>query len=190
MKQLYLQSGTRNGEIYKTVNEQSRPFSLVNASLESTKTSLQSHLVKIVPFSGIAYSQTIVPGEHFSFMLAAVDQRGFVYLVDFQRNKYNIVARAGVPGSCICFNSTRRNEVFVGLTDKSIHCYNTDNGQIVAKFAGFHKASPIQIQSHPTLSIALSYSHQEAILWDTEKQTRKRLLAGVTEVGLAQVYLI
>lgn len=56
--------------------------------------------------------------------MAAVDQRGYVFAIDLEKNKYWLVSRTGVSGTSLAFNSVNRRELLVGLSDHTIHCYN------------------------------------------------------------------
>ncbi|KAI9105257.1 hypothetical protein DFS34DRAFT_598702 [Phlyctochytrium arcticum] len=112
------------------------------------------------------------------FVMAAVDQRGYVWVFDFGKNKYWLVARSGVSGTCISFSSIRRRELILGLADCSLHCYNIDSCQLVAKLPAYHNCEPHQLSVHPTKPLAISTSLSEGIIWDTELWERKRLLVG------------
>ncbi|KAJ3407502.1 TBC1 domain member 31 [Chytriomyces hyalinus] len=114
----------------------------------------------------------------FAYVLAAVDQRGHVFAFDIPKNKFWLVARSGVSAVCMTFNSVRRREIILGLSDNSIHCYNIDTNLLVARLPAYHKSAPLAISVHPTLPLAISNSSTESILWDTEKWERKRVLMG------------
>ncbi|KAJ3058640.1 TBC1 domain member 31, partial [Podochytrium sp. JEL0797] len=113
-----------------------------------------------------------------AFVFAAVDQRGHLFAIDVPKNRFWLVARSGVSAVCMSFNAVRRREVIVGLADNSIHCYNIDTNQLVARLPAYHRSEPMAISVHPTKPIAISNSRSESIIWDTEKWERKRLLMG------------
>ncbi|RKO83636.1 WD40-repeat-containing domain protein [Blyttiomyces helicus] len=89
-----------------------------------------------------------------------------------------LVARIGVSGTCIAFNVVRRRELIVGMSDNSLHCYNIDTCQLIAKLPSYHNSEPQHISVHPHAALAISCARSEAILWDTEVWERKRLLLG------------
>ncbi|TPX40312.1 hypothetical protein SeMB42_g04226 [Synchytrium endobioticum] len=170
-----------------------------------------------IPFTCVCFSSETARSNHpselhlaaFSCLMAAVDQRGFIYIMDFLKNKWTLVARTGVSGTCAAFNIQRRRELFVALSDCSIHCVNTgksspcprrrlpgppplismqtiDTGQLVAKLPAHHLSKPRHISTHPTESLAITSSDTEAILWQTETFTQKRVLMGAASVGVQQ----
>ncbi|KAI8607774.1 hypothetical protein BC830DRAFT_1157806 [Chytriomyces sp. MP71] len=114
----------------------------------------------------------------FAFVIAAVDQRGHLYALDMPKNRFWLVARTGVSAVCITFNTVRRREVILGLSDNSIHCYNIDTNQLVARLPAYHRTEPQAISVHPNFPIAISNSRTESIIWDTERWERKRVLMG------------
>ncbi|KAI8850295.1 hypothetical protein BC829DRAFT_389720 [Chytridium lagenaria] len=122
----------------------------------------------------------------YSFVLAAADQRGHLFALDFPKNKFWLVARSGVSATCMSFNTVRRREIVVGLSDNSLHCYNIDTGQLVAKLPAYHRAEPHGISIHPSQPIAITTSRIECILWNTEKWERKRVLEGAGPPGVQQ----
>ncbi|KAH6570797.1 hypothetical protein BASA60_007519 [Batrachochytrium salamandrivorans] len=121
----------------------------------------------------------------YSFVLCAIDQRGHIYAIDFVANKFWIIARTGVAASAVCFNSVRRREIVVAMADRTIHCYNIDNCQLIAKLPVVHQAAVHCIAVHPTRPLAISTSCTESVLWDTENWERKRILVGSTS-GMQQ----
>jgi WD40 repeat protein len=100
--------------------------------------------------------------------------------------RFWLVARTGVSASCLTFNSVRKRELLIGLSDHTIHCYDIDTCQLVAKLPAFHQSGPTQISVHPTKPLAISSGFTEAVLWDTESWERKRLLEGGDHQGLQQ----
>ncbi|ORY31167.1 hypothetical protein BCR33DRAFT_724099 [Rhizoclosmatium globosum] len=113
-----------------------------------------------------------------AFVVAAADQRGHLFALDLPKNRFWLVARSGVSAVCMAFNSVRRREVIVGLADNSIHCYNIDTNQLVARLPAYHRSEPLHISVHPSKPFAISNSRSESIIWDTEKWERKRVLMG------------
>ncbi|KAI9331208.1 hypothetical protein BDR26DRAFT_683408 [Obelidium mucronatum] len=118
----------------------------------------------------------------FAFVICAVDQRGHLFCFDVCKNKFWLIARSGVSATCMAFNSVRRREVIVGLSDNSIHCYNIDSNQLVARLPAYHRSEPTAVSVHPNKPIAISNSRSESIIWDTEKWERKRLLMGAGQL--------
>ncbi|KAI8915528.1 hypothetical protein BC831DRAFT_432109 [Entophlyctis helioformis] len=155
---------------------------------------------KNVPFACICFSREMAnpssvepfdakppgPPVFYSYVMCAADQRGHIYATDFVRNRYWLVARTGVAGTSVCFNAVRRREIIIALADRSIHCYNIDNCQLVAKLPVFHQSAAHHIAVHPTRPLAISTSNTEAILWDTESWERRRILVGSAS-GVQQV---
>ncbi|KAI9136457.1 hypothetical protein BKA69DRAFT_1170674 [Paraphysoderma sedebokerense] len=158
----------------------------------------QPHLAKPVAFTCTAFSSNhaqfsgtdskpILPATKLSpSLLAAVDQRGHVWIFDLVHNRFNLMARIGISGTCLAFGANQKREVLIGLADCSFQCYNIDTGQLVAKLPSHHTQNPTTISTHPSLPLALSTSQSEVILWDTNKWTRKRVLTGAQSVGVRQ----
>ncbi|KAJ3147855.1 TBC1 domain member 31 [Geranomyces michiganensis] len=140
---------------------------------------------RAVAFTRVCFSRAVRSAasddkgsNSFGALMAAVDQKGGVYVFDFLNNKYWVVAKSGISGSCLTFNAVRRRELIVGLSDNSIACYNIDTLQLVSKLPAYHTSRPCILAFHPTLPLLISTSHTESILWDTESWERKRLLVG------------
>ncbi|KAJ3027429.1 UNVERIFIED_CONTAM: TBC1 domain member 31 [Siphonaria sp. JEL0065] len=164
----------------------------------SSNSKASSSFVRPVPFSCLASSKEMPFGNikttlnsseilnnstdsfdsSFAFVVCAVDQRGHLFAFDVCKNKFWLVARSGVSATCMAFNSVRRREVIIGLSDNSIHCYNIDTNQLVARLPAYHRSEPVAISVHPNKPIAISNSRSESIIWDTEKWERKRVLMG------------
>jgi hypothetical protein len=122
----------------------------------------------------------------YSFLMSIADQRGNIYVLDFVKNRFWLIARTGVSSTCLVFNSIKRRELIVGFSDHTIHCYNIDTCQMIAKLPAIHQSAPLTISVHPTKALLLSTSNTEAILWDTDAWERKRILEGIDEHGLQQ----
>jgi WD40 repeat protein len=112
----------------------------------------------------------------YTYILALSDQRGHVYIFDFLKNKFWILARTGVSATALQFNSVRRRELIVCLSDCTIHCYNIDTCMLIAKLPIYHHSSPRNISIHSTKPLVLTTSDTESILWDTESWERLRVL--------------
>ncbi|KAJ3008178.1 TBC1 domain member 31, partial [Thoreauomyces humboldtii] len=145
-----------------------------------------------VSFTRVCFSRELAsesnakpPRTSYAVVMAAVDQRGAIYAFDFQKNKFWIVAKSGISGSCIAFNPIRRRELIVGLSDHAIVCYNIDSCQIVCKLPAYHTSPTYSLSTHPTRPLLISTGQNESILWDTETWERKRLLVGA-QLGIQQ----
>ncbi|TPX59801.1 hypothetical protein PhCBS80983_g02246 [Powellomyces hirtus] len=86
-----------------------------------------------IVFTRVCFSKEMrVPSEKtrkhtaYAIVMAAVDQRGGIFVFDFMKNKFWLVAKSGVSGSCLTFNPVRRRELIVGLSDNTIVCYNIE----------------------------------------------------------------
>ncbi|KAJ3174752.1 serine/threonine-protein kinase HAL4/sat4 [Irineochytrium annulatum] len=86
----------------------------------------------------------------------------------------------------MAFSMVRKRELILGLSDNSLHCYNIDTGQLVAKLPAYHRAEPMTISVHPSMPYAMTTSRVESILWDTEKWERKRILQSGGPPGVQQ----
>lgn len=58
---------------------------------------------------------------------------------------------------------------------------------MVAKLQGYHQSGVDHVAVHPTQPLLLTASATEAILWDTDKWSRKRVLTGAKNIGVVQV---
>ncbi|KAI8587831.1 WD40-repeat-containing domain protein [Geranomyces variabilis] len=140
---------------------------------------------RAVAFSRVCFSRASRPASadekapsSYAVIMAAVDQRGGVYVFDFLNNKYWVVAKSGISGSCLTFGAIRRRELIIGLSDNTIACYNIDTLHLISKLPAHHTSRPCILATHPTLPLLISTSQTESILWDTESWERKRLLVG------------
>ncbi|KAJ3339257.1 TBC1 domain member 31 [Gonapodya sp. JEL0774] len=118
-----------------------------------------------------------------ALVMALGDQRGFIYIFDFSRGRWFLLARTGVSVSSLAFSRTRSRELFVGLADRSILCYNIDSSSLLAKLPPHHTQPPTLLSPHPTRPFLISQSPSEAVLWTTDKWTRVRVLAGTEGAG-------
>ncbi|TPX37151.1 hypothetical protein SmJEL517_g01058 [Synchytrium microbalum] len=164
-------------------------------TINAVYSSVSNSTSRPIPFTCVCFSrETAIQKQPtaelnlgaFSCLMAAIDQRGFIYVMDFLKNKWSLVARTGVSGTCASFNNQRRRELLVGLSDCSIICFNTESGQLVAKLPTHHMSEPTHISTHPTQPLAITTSDTEAILWETETFTRRRVLMGAASVGVQQ----
>ncbi|RKO99880.1 hypothetical protein CXG81DRAFT_87, partial [Caulochytrium protostelioides] len=114
------------------------------------------------------------PTQHLNYLMAACDQRGQVVAFDFVRNRFWLVARTGVAGTCMAFNALQRRELLVGFSDHSIACFNIETSQLVARLPVYHQSTPFALSTHPSRALAISCAASEAIFWDTERWDRRR----------------
>ncbi|KAJ3331719.1 TBC1 domain member 31 [Blyttiomyces sp. JEL0837] len=158
-----------------------------------------SNFLRPIPFNCVAVSREMSFGSSasasgpdakflpsYAFVLAAADQRGHIFALDIPKNKFWLVARTGVSATALAFNSLRRRELIVGLSDHSLHCYNIDTSQLVARLPAYHRSEPHFISVHPDKPLAISTSRTESILWNTERWERKRVLMGAGPPGVQQ----
>ncbi|KAI8810836.1 hypothetical protein BJ742DRAFT_675406 [Cladochytrium replicatum] len=126
----------------------------------------------------------------FSYRLAAGDQRGHIYIFNFSDNRFNLLCRTGISATCMAFNRRHGSELLVALSDTSVHCYNIDTGQLVAKLSS-HNTEPhcLSVHPNPKVALAISTSRTEAILWDTDGWIRERIMRGENHDGMQQVIL-
>ncbi|KAI8905481.1 WD40-repeat-containing domain protein [Gorgonomyces haynaldii] len=139
-----------------------------------------------VCFSKEVAGVPLVNNVSYSYSLALTDERGHIYGFDFVKNEFWLVARTGISATAMQFNQVRRREIIVALGDGTIHCYNIDTCQLVAKLPSYHRQPPHLISVHPTRPLCISCAQSEAILWDTDKWERIRILSGSDE-GVQQV---
>ncbi|KAJ3113931.1 TBC1 domain member 31, partial [Nowakowskiella sp. JEL0407] len=139
------------------------------------------------PSRSINFTCISFNSDRSTFFLALGDQKGNIYAVDITNNKFWTVARTGISSTCIEFSKLRKREALVGFSDNSIHCYNTENGQLIAKLPAVHTSHVETISFHPTKPLVITSSSHEAILWDTLTWTRKRVLMGAEETGVRQI---
>lgn len=135
-----------------------------------------------LPNPNILLKQPDASSLLFAYVMAVTDQRGHVYIFDFSKNKFWTVARTGVSASALHFNTVRRRELVVCLSDCSVHCYNIDTCVLIAKLPIFHNSPPNSVAIHPTKPLAMTTSSTESILWDTESWERLRVLTSQSGV--------
>ncbi|RUS19735.1 hypothetical protein BC937DRAFT_87025 [Endogone sp. FLAS-F59071] len=59
-----------------------------------------------------------------NLIMAAVDQRGTVYLFHYGVNKYWLVTRTGVAGTSLAFGFAARTELVVAFADRTVRSFN------------------------------------------------------------------
>jgi WD40 repeat protein len=183
---------SRNGQIWKNLDWKkvmsgylrSKTLLRIYDAAPPTPGSLLTHrtiAIGCICFSKeMAQVQTLEaqPSVSYAYVMALSDQRGHVYIFDFVKNKYWILARTGVSATYLLFNTIRRRELIVCLSDCTIHCYNIDTCVLIAKLPMYHHSPPTNLSIHPTKAIAMSTSPTESILWNTETWERVRVLTG------------
>ncbi|KAJ3223877.1 TBC1 domain member 31 [Clydaea vesicula] len=194
-KSIYL-SDSKSGKIWETLTwkkitqgkcRKGILLKIYNANFDSYKIDNLISTRKQVSFSNLCFSDfNFENNSNFNYLLGLVDDRGHIFKVDFPNNKYELVARAGIPAKFIIFNSIRKREVIVALADKSIHCYNFDSGNLIAKLTGYHKSNITFISCHPSENLCITTSKTEAIVWNTENWSRSRLLLGASNALVQQ----
>ncbi|KXS18486.1 hypothetical protein M427DRAFT_211706 [Gonapodya prolifera JEL478] len=117
-------------------------------------------------------------GKDFETMLMAIaDQRGSIFIFDFYRCRWFLAARTGVSVTSLAFSRLRPRELYAALADRTIHCYNIETSSLLAKLPPHHTVPPTRLSPHPTRPFLISQSPSEAVLWDTDRWTRVRVLS-------------
>jgi hypothetical protein len=62
-----------------------------------------------------------------------------------------------------------------------------DSCELIAKLPAFHHSPVRNIAVHPFKDLAITTSNTEALLWDTARWERKRMLEGAGAEGVQQV---
>ncbi|KAL1921007.1 uncharacterized protein VTP21DRAFT_11642 [Calcarisporiella thermophila] len=114
-----------------------------------------------------------------NLVMAAVDQRGYVYWIDFAANRYTLVTKTGVCASAVeVIAGEGHSEIVVGFSDMSLRSYSTETRQQRADIRLQSHIGPIHtFSSHPTLPLLLATSSTEATLWDTRDWSKLRVLS-------------
>ncbi|RUP46672.1 hypothetical protein BC936DRAFT_146653 [Jimgerdemannia flammicorona] len=119
--------------------------------------------------------------------MAAVDQRGSIYLFHYGTNKYWFITRTGITGTALAFGRAARTELIIAFADRTMRSYNVETRETVADLNTRHHKSPVHhISLHPTSPLAITCSRTEAILWDTSDWTRVRVLITPTDLRQAR----
>eukprot|EP00833_Pecoramyces_ruminatium_P000826 jgi/Orpsp1_1/1174858/evm.model.c7180000051694.2 len=115
------------------------------------------------------------------FKMGAIDQKGNIYIFDFEKNTFNLIARSGISANCISFNPYNKNEIIVGHTNKSIRSYNIVSKKLDAILPNYHHSEPYSFSFHPVQPYLLSSSYKDVIVWDLHESTCIRVLKGIQD---------
>ena len=108
--------------------------------------------------------------------LAILNEHGQLIVLELQHNRYNLLKRGGACGTCAVFSRTLASELFVGMADGSIECYDTEKRCMVGHLRGHHlKIRTLSCDNMRPL--LLSCSADAIILWDSSDLSRVRQLA-------------
>uniref|UniRef100_K3WZ94 Uncharacterized protein n=1 Tax=Globisporangium ultimum (strain ATCC 200006 / CBS 805.95 / DAOM BR144) TaxID=431595 RepID=K3WZ94_GLOUD len=110
-------------------------------------------------FRAVAFNST---GE----ILAAVDEKGRVFVFFITTNRYALVQHLGVPTIACCFSPTRRTELLVTCENETVLISTLRGHRFPAKSASFQQSG----------QLALTASQDAVILWDTKDWSRFRVL--------------
>lgn len=115
------------------------------------------------------------------FKMGAIDQKGNIYIFDFEKNTYNLIARSGISANCISFSPYNKNEIIVGHTNRSIRSYNIGSKKLAAVLPTYHHAEPYAFSFHPRQPNLLSTSFKDVIVWDLNENSCLRVLKGIQD---------
>ncbi|OUM58533.1 hypothetical protein PIROE2DRAFT_16149 [Piromyces sp. E2] len=105
-------------------------------------------------------------GKLQQFKMGAIDQKGNIYIFDFEKNT---------------FNPFNKNEIIVGHTNKSIRSYNIGSKKLAAILPTYHHSEPYAFSFHPHQPYLLSTSFKDVIVWDINENICLRVLKGIQD---------
>jgi hypothetical protein len=108
--------------------------------------------------------------------LAALNEHGQVIGLELQHNRYTLLKRGGSSGMSVAYSGTLATELFIGLADGSIECFDTEKRIIVGTLRG-HRRAIRSLHCHRTQPLLLSCSADAMVLWSTRNMSRMRHLA-------------
>ncbi|KAL6591736.1 WD40-repeat-containing domain protein [Neocallimastix sp. 'constans'] len=118
------------------------------------------------------------------FKMGAIDQKGNIYIFDFERNTFNLITCSGISANCISFNPFNKKEIIVGHTNKSIRSYNIVSRKLAAILPTYHHSEPYAFSFHPVQPFLLSSSYKDVIIWDLNESSCIRVLKGIQDSEL------
>lgn len=120
-------------------------------------------------------------------LLAAVEEKGGLYILYLTQNRFALVDRAGPAGQAICFVPNRQEEVLRGVGNK-VRGFDACSRRLVATLAG-HTHDIVSIGAAAHSGLVVSQSVDAVILWEPVSWTRMRTLwaqeAQIAAVGLS-----
>lgn len=119
-------------------------------------------------FRGVAFSAA---GDS----LAAVDERGRVFVLFVAANRYALVQHLGAPALACAFNPARASELLVTCENDLAHCIDVQTRALVGTLRG-HRRPARCAAFHRSGRLALTASQDAVILWDTKDWSRYRVL--------------
>ncbi|XP_014675623.1 PREDICTED: TBC1 domain family member 31-like [Priapulus caudatus] len=123
-------------------------------------------------------------------MLTA-DQYGDIYLLDFKRNRFRHLQHLSSACTALAFTASdsRPTKYLAGLSDCSLRCGETDTGAVVGCMKGH--ATPIHsISSHRHGDLAVTTSHETAIIWDLCTFAKLRRLSLRQEIDIVKALFL
>lgn len=96
---------------------------------------------------------------------------GHAYFVG-RRNRFALLARAGVAGTAIGFSCRHKRDVYVAFTDRTVRAYDVETAQLLATLKGHH--TPVySIAVHPTQDALVTCSSDSVLMWDAQVRPRR-----------------
>jgi hypothetical protein len=105
--------------------------------------------------------------------IAALNEHGQVVGLELQHNRYTLLRRGGSSGVSVAYSGTLATELFIGLADGSIECFDTEKRLVVGTVRG-HRRAIRSLHCHHTQPLLLSCSVDALVLWSTRTLSRVR----------------
>ncbi|KAL9658438.1 hypothetical protein ABK040_005982 [Willaertia magna] len=157
-----------NGDVVPKVGNSKGIILTIQQGENPSKDNLsRSHTSSI--FTCICFSSD---GDH----LACSDKKGNVYSFSFKQNRYHIVSRIGINVNCMGFSKIRKTELFIGLSNNTIHCYDVETNKRIATLKG-HEFVVKSFSFHPNEPKWITCSKDRVLVWDSNQFKRIKTLS-------------
>jgi len=107
--------------------------------------------------------------------VAAVDQRGNVFVFDLESNQYFRAQNATLPAPLALWSRSRTERLVLGMSDATVRCYDVVTGDMVESLA-LHKQALHSLSQDADGGLLLTASPDAAALWSTRDWSRLRTL--------------
>ncbi|KAJ1658733.1 hypothetical protein IWQ61_002067 [Dispira simplex] len=129
-----------------------------------------------IPFSTIGWTRPSPASPEAFGHLVAVDQRGDIWSLDWDQNRYKQIVRTGISATAFGYGLGRTPWYVFGLSNRSIVVYRYDTCGMVCTRPRAHLSPPRGISVHPTQSFCLTTSWEDLVVWDTTTWTQLHVL--------------
>ena len=107
--------------------------------------------------------------------IAAVDEKGRVYVLHVTSNRFVQIARVGYAGTAIAFSTKNKKRVYVGFEDGCVRAFDTENSSLLATLKCL-RGHPKRLEVSSCGTRLISASPDALHLWNLRTMKREAVL--------------